>query len=196
MAAAEGDVEGMRDAVKDGAVVLEATARVYEPQGLGNRPLAYFCAIHSTARERALAALIEMEPTVCEVANFSYVHNVCMEGRFELMMMILRAGGKLPGGSRSSSSPGYHPFNTVRRWTFADEYLNRVCLAGSFKAYKENQYQKVIVIHLLAHKHNVPDVLARRIVNDYLDSHREIPSREDPQGRHGVNWERELLDMP
>ena len=89
-----------------------------------------------------------------------------------------------------------HPFNTVRRWTFADEYLNRVCLAGSFEAYKENQYQKVIVIHLLAHKHNVPDVLARRIVNDYLDSHREIPSREDPQGRHGVNWERELLDMP
>ena len=64
------------------------------------------------------------------------------------------------------------------------------------KAYKENQYRKVIVIHLLAHKHNVPDVLARRIVNDYLDSHREIPSREDPQGRHGVNWERELLDMP
>ena len=42
----------------------------------------------------------------------------------------------------------------------------------------------------------IPDVLARRIVNDYLDSHREIPSREDPQGRHGVNWERELLDMP
>ena len=34
MATAEGDVEGMRDAVKDGAVVLEATARVYEPQGL------------------------------------------------------------------------------------------------------------------------------------------------------------------
>ena len=195
MAAAEGDVEGMRDAVKDGAVVLEATARVYEPQGLGNRPLAYFCAIHSTARERALAALIEMEPTVCEVANFSYVHNVCMEGRFELMMMILRAGGKLPGKSRDAEFPGYHPFASVDHWSFADEYMNRVCLAGSFEAYKENQYHKVIIIHLLAHKHNVPDVLARRILNDYLYSHREIPCREDPQGRSGVDWEREMARL-
>ena len=199
MATAEGDVEGMRDAVKDGAVVLEATAQMSQLPGPGGRGTpVYFCAVRGgwgPASERALAALLEMEPTICEVATHSCLHHVVMEERLPMMMMILRAGGKLPGKSRDAEFPGYHPFASVDHWSFADEYMNRVCLAGSFEAYKENQYHKVIIIHLLAHKHNVPDVLARRILNDYLYSHREIPCREDPQGRSGVDWEREMARL-
>ena len=54
-------------------------------------------------------------------------------------------------------------------WSLTHEFLDRVCLAGGFKAYVESQHRKITAVHLLARQNRVPLELQQRIVKEYLD---------------------------